>query len=254
MDKYAFTRALIIFTLVTFFLGNNLRIFLWLYLICTPYLFIYRVIRFWTKRYLLFILEFCYYGNIIFITFLLWFNDNEIIYSLIFIFSTGNMACSVILFNNQTPFNSTDHLTSCWMHSLQMLANWAIRWKHNIYLGETLKNLKFNFYDYGNISFEFNDFFKGLLIYPLIFWVLWALIYIIFMGLIFKSYVNDSRFNHGLIDFKNIVKNVTILGDINSNTIMKYIFLHFGYLCITTILALISFYNFYFHTVYVILI
>ncbi len=254
MDKYAFARAITIFCFCGFFLGNNLQIFLWLFIISTIYLLAYRLIRFWTKRYLLYLMEFCYFGSCILLAHLLFCENRIDIFSITFICNTGIMTTAVIVFNNQTPFNSTDHLTSSWIHTLPLITNWAIRWRHIIYGKETLEKLKFNLVTIGDIKFEYNDLFYGLIYYPIIFWCLWALIYTICMGCLFKNYVDDNRYFSGLVDFKSFPINKKIFGDTNSFPISKYLFQHFFLMVLMFPLTIWCFYNYYVNTLYLVFI
>jgi len=254
MDKYAFVRAMIIFCFLAFFLGNNLRIYLWIFIFSTFYLIAYRLIRFWTKRLLLYMFEFCYFGNGILIAFLLYYNNSMEIFSITFICNTGLMTSAVIAFNNQTPFNNTDHLTSSWIHTLPLITNWAIRWRHYIYSKDSLKNLNFNFINFQNVKFKYNDTFYGLIYYPIIFWCFWAIFYLIFMGLFLRSFSSNPKYSSGITDFKKYTKNMKIFGDTNNLTIFKYLLQHFFFLVVMFPLSILCFYNYYVNTFCVIFI
>jgi len=254
MDKYAFARAMLIFCFCSFFLGNNLSIFIWIFIISTCYLLIYRVIRFWTKRYLLYMMEFCYFGNAILLAYLIFLNKNKEIFSITFICNTGIMTIAVIVFNNQTQFNSTDHLTSTWIHTLPLVTNWAIRWRHIIYSKEFLKKLNFEFLDLDDVDFKFNKTFLALIIYPLLFWTCWAIIYSFFMGVVFSKWNSNPKYFSGLTDFKDFTKNSKFFGDVNNYTILKYLFQHFSFLILMFPVSIFCFYNFYFNTIYIIFI
>ena len=255
MDQYAFARSITIFCFLGFFLGNNLEIFLWLFIYLTFYLIAYRVIRFWTKRYLLYLLEFCYLGNAVLLAFLLKYNQSQEVFSITFICNTGIMTMAVIVFNNQTQFNSTDHLTSSWIHTLPLITNWAIRWRHIIYSEEVLKKLSFEFNDYSKIKFDLkHEIFIGLFKYPVLFWCFWAVTYLVAMGVFFRGLNENPKFCSGLTDFKDFAKNTKIFGDSNKFTILKYLLQHFAFFVLMFPLSIWSFYNFYVNTLFIIFI
>lgn len=258
MDKYAYARAITLFCLSGFFLGNNLNIFLWIFIISTTYLMIYRLLRFWTKRYLLYMMEFCYFGNLLLLAYLLFFNQNEVLFTIGFACNTGIMTIAVVVFNNTAQFNSTDHLTSSWIHTMPLVVNWAIRWRHYIYTEETLNNLKFDFNDFKNIEFEFNDLFWKLIYYPFIFWFSWAAIYFVGMGFILKRFTRKPKYFSGLNDFKEYMKNKRKNSSDEEvgffTNLVLYLLQHFSFLIIMFPVSLLCFYSFYFNTIYIIFI
>lgn len=257
MDKYAYARAITLFCLCGFFLGNNLHVFLWIFIASTIYLLIYRLLRFWTKRYLLYMMEFCYYGNMLLLAFLLFYNKSEEIFTIAFICNTGIMTSAVVVFNNTTQFNSTDHLTSSWVHTLPLIVNWAIRWRHFIYTSDMLRKLNFNFMDFTKIEFNFDQLFWKLVYYPVLFWLLWALYYFIFMGFVLKRFTRNPKYFSGLNDFKEYMKGRNKNYNVNESffaTLIKYLLQHFSFLVIMFPVSLLCFYSFYFNTVYIIFI
>jgi len=167
------------------------------------------------------------------------------------------MTLAVIIFNNQTQFNSTDHLTSSWIHTLPLITNWAIRWREFIYREESLKTLSFQFNDFKTIKFSFDfkdEVFSGLFTYPLIFWSFWALTYLVVMGLFLRRFNRETKYCSGLTDFKDFTKNIRFLGDTNNFTILKYLFQHFTFFVAMFPISILCFYNFYVNSAYVVFI
>jgi len=167
------------------------------------------------------------------------------------------MTLAVIVFNNQTQFNSTDHLTSSWIHTLPLITNWAIRWREAIYSQENLKKLNFKFNDFAKIRFCFDfkdEVLAGLVTYPLIFWCFWAVTYLVCMSLFFRSYNANTKYCSGLTDFKDIMKNIRIFGDTNKFTVLKYLFQHFAFFVVIYPFSIWCFYDFYVNTAYIVFI
>lgn len=260
MDKYAYFRSLLLLCFFGFFLGNNLGIFLWLYIIVTIYLIIYRIARFWVKRRLMYLIEFCYFGNTLLICYILFFGNSQEAFYTVFYASTGVMALAVIIFNNQAHFNSTDHLTSSYVHTFPILTVWAIRWRHKLYAVDTsikyFSLLQFN--ESGVISGSVNSEpinIYILHIYPLLFWLIWATIYFILNSTVFSYYMVNPKYGTGVQDFLEFSSKLKfIFGDLKKNTLIKYLLQHFSLFVITLPICWLC-YNYYIiNSIYVVLI
>lgn len=251
MDKYAFARAFFLFSLLGFYLGNNLMIFLWLYSIIYIYLFIYRIVRFWANDWLPYVFEFCYFGNFSLIAFIFFLGDSESYFKIPYVCSTGVMSLAIIVFNNQANFNSSDHITSTYLHALPMIACWAIRWKHYIYYSNFNKGYGLEIMSVSPLlSFKFDAYFWEIVYLPYILWIGWVLIYILLVYTCMRNQFTNIKYGSGLKDFTkmNFVK--PIFGDLMKNSLPKYIALHFINFIVTSLFSFLSYYNFYFNTVY----
>jgi len=257
MDKFAFARSMFLFALMAFFLGNNLNVYLWSFIIITFYMLILRCVRWWTKRWLMYMFEFCYFGITCIIVYLIFYQHEKAFWCTTYVYSTGHMAVAIILFNNQARFSSTDHISSAWLHSMPILTVWAIRWKEVIYSKSLLlKGLHFNLLNADEMLLSSNEErVRLLLLYPLFFWVAWVVLYVIFFYFACNSLIQDDRYKSGLDDFKAMAeKNSCIkclVGDANENTKIKYLFQHLVTNIVSMPLAWFSYHNFYFNTAYI---
>jgi len=132
MDKFASARSTIVFTVMAYFLGHNIDNFLWFFIIFTVYVLILRVVRWWIIGWLFYLFEFCYFGLIGSVVYVFFCPNNKEFWCCIYAISTGVMSISIILFSNQAAFNSTDHISSIWLHAMPLISSWAIRWRHYI--------------------------------------------------------------------------------------------------------------------------
>jgi hypothetical protein len=254
MDRFAFARSLTVFALMAFFLGNNLGIYLWFYVVTSIYLLVYRGIRFWVKRWLMYIMEFCYFGNSILICFVLFTGQNKNIFYIAYICSTGVMAMAAVIFNNQARFNNTDHLTSAFIHTLPLITSWALRWRHKIYHITSLSNYGFNILEVGDIKFSECTEFNMLIVLPIIFWACWALLYFIFTSTFLNKYAVDEKYASGINDFVHAKLLSSVLGDHSKYRHIKYLFEHLLFFIISLPIAVISYYSFTFNTIFLMLI
>jgi hypothetical protein len=255
MDQYAFARSFILFTLLAFTIGNNLGLYLWLYVIVKVYILVYRLVRFWVKRQILYLFEFCYFGNFILIAFILFFNQSENVFKITYICNTGVMTFAVITLNNQAQFSSTDHLTSSYIHIMPLITCWAIRWRNEIYSNLNLAKWGFKFYELSNPKLALDDNLTSLITLPIIFWACWAVFYFINSNILFGKYFDNPKFENAINDFiKASPKFYKLLcGDVNKGKNWKYLIQHFFFLIIPMPFAIACYYNFYINTIYVLL-
>jgi len=254
MDRYAFARALILMTSLTFFLGNNLPIFLWGYVIVSIYLVVYRSLRFWVKRWLMYIIEFCYFGNYVLMAFILLFGNWRSVFSIAYVCNTGVMSLAVIAFNNQAQFNSTDHLTSSFIHTLPLITCWALRWKHKLHHMTTLSGFGLSIMDFSELTYQNDTQFKYLVILPVLFWASWAAFYYATTTTVFNKYVMDEKYGSGIGDFVQAGALKFLWGDHKKLRHLKYIMQHGIFFVVAMPLTWVFFYNFTLNTLYVIFI
>ena len=179
MDKWAYARGMFFFSLMAFFLGHNLNIFLWLFITITTYVLLYRVVRWWVDYCLMYCFEFCYFGISTLVIFILFFPNNKELWLTTYIYASGVMGNSVIIFQNEAQFTNTDLITSAWLHTFPIITSWAIRWRHLLYPDYILNKLSFDFLDMQDLSLiiDPNDKLRILFINPIIFWAIWAMCY-----------------------------------------------------------------------------
>ena len=252
MDKYAYARGLILFFLLGFLLGNNLGLFLWLHIAITVYLMIYRVLRFWVKKSLMYFIEFCYFGNTLLVLYITVYGENLRLFYTVYISSTGVMALAVIIFKLQAQFNSTDHLTSTYMHIFPMISVWAIRWRDKIYSVDTWSNY-FSFFIFNESEIK-KDFYLNL-IFPLLFWLAWGVFYLLVSSTILSKYIKSQHYENAIKDFIELEDSLKFcLGDIRKNTLIKYILTHFFCFVLPVPIVLLSYKYFWCNTAYIFLI
>lgn len=252
MDKYAYARGVLGFTIMSFYLGYSLRVYLNIYILITLYLIVYRIPRFWVKRMLLFFFEFCYWGNLLVLFFIYFCPGSKVIFKMAYVCGTGVITLAALILNNQAQFNNTDHLTSSYIHTSPLITMWAIRWRKSIYWQPILDTLGYEFYEVGaDIKFGFDSEFYQLIILPLCFWTIWAILYYVLFLRLCSGLIDNPKYPNGVSDFKKMAKKMKIFGDPEKNTNLKYMVQHLSGFVIAMPLAWVSYYNFFFNTLYV---
>ncbi|PRP83208.1 transmembrane protein [Planoprotostelium fungivorum] len=145
-DKLSFTLGVADTILTAFILGNRPNIFLWKYSIQLPLLLLLRFYYYRKAKHHYFLLDFCYFANLILLFYLL--NPSYCtIYKVSFSFATGPLLWAIGIWRNSMVFHSLDktyndrselvhmslnlirhQVTSLFIHLSPPLVMWTLRW------------------------------------------------------------------------------------------------------------------------------
>ncbi|XP_067656882.1 uncharacterized protein [Haliotis asinina] len=98
------------------------------YSITAPIVLLIRCIMYMLCKWQYFLLDFCYYGNIMCYVFIWAFPQQPQYFAVLFALSNGPIMWSIILFRNSLVFHSFDKTVSIYIHILPGLLSFAIRW------------------------------------------------------------------------------------------------------------------------------
>ena len=132
-DSFTNARTTLFFVIIFYFLGKGLNIFVLTILCIYTYLLTFRLIRFWVKNSLMYMLDFVYFGNLYLIIFLLFYKNNENAFLAIFSISIGVIGLTNISHKNKIELGNSEFLMNTFLDCIPSLAASAIRWKHLIY-------------------------------------------------------------------------------------------------------------------------
>ena len=248
-DSFTNARTTLFFVIIFYVLGKGLNIFVYTILCIYAYLLTFRLIRFWVKNSLMYMLDFVYFGNLSLIIFLIFYKDNENAFLAIFSISTGVIGLTNIAHKNKIELGNSEFLMNTFLDCIPTLATSAIRWKHLIY-----KKDFDNFISLGYIPFKNDIILWKLILIPFALWFIWALIYLILNGKIFRGFAYSHLYESSIFTFYHNDSFPKILGDHKKYTIIKYLFLQFILLIISIPIVINCFYNPYFNIFYVIVI
>lgn len=250
MDSYTNARTTLFFVIIFYLLGCDLNFFIYIILLIYLYLLSYRLIRFWVKNSLMYMLDFVYFGNICLIIFLLFFKKNENFFLIIFSISTGVIGLTNITQKNKIELGDSDFAMNTFLDCIPALATSAIRWKNKIYY----KNFD-NFLHIDNnleIKENFNLIWK-IIWMPIVTWILWGGGYWILNGKILRGFAFSHLFESSIYNFYHSNYLEKILGDHKKFTIMKYLLTQFTLLVVSIPVVIGCFFNPYINLVYIIL-
>ena len=244
-DSFTNARTTLFFVIIFYFLGRGLNILVFTLLCAYAYLLTFRLIRFWVKNSLMYMLDFVYFGNLSLIIFLLFFKTNENAFLAIFSISTGVIGLTNIAHKNKIELGNSEFLMNTFLDCIPALATSAIRWKHLIYY------VPFdNFISLGNIRFKNDLMLWKIILIPFGLWFIWAFIYLILNGKILRGFAYSHLFESSIFTFYHSNSFQRILGDHKKYTIIKYLFLQFILLLVSIPIVINCFYNPYFNIFY----
>ena len=247
-DNFTNARTTCFFVIIFYFLGKGLNILVLTLLFIYAYLLTFRLIRFWVKNSLMYMLDFVYFGNLSLIIFLLFFKKNLNAFLAIFSISTGVIGLTNIAHKNKIDLGNTEFLMNTFLDCIPALATSAIRWKHLIY------HIPFdNFISLGHVPFKNDLILWKIILIPFCLWLIWAFLFLILNGKILRGFAYSHLFESSIFSFYHSNSFYKILGDHKKYTIIKYLFLQFILLLISIPIVINCFYNPYFNIFYLFL-
>ena len=244
-DSFTNARTTLFFVIIFYFLGKGLNIFVFTILCIYAYLLTFRLIRFWVKNSLMYMLDFVYFGNLSLIIFLIFFKENQNAFLGLFSISTGVIGLTNIAHKNKIELGNSEFLMNTFLDCIPTLATSAIRWKHLIYY------IPFdNFISLGNVPLKNDIILWKIILIPFALWLIWALIYLILNGKILRGSAYTHLFESSIFSFYHSDSFPKVLGDHKKYTILKYLFLQSILLLISIPIVINCFYNPYFNLFY----
>ena len=246
-DSFTNARTTLFFVIIFYALGRGLNMFVYAILILYAYLLTFRLMRFWVKKSLMYMLDFVYFGNLSLIAFLIFFKNNENAFLAIFSISTGIIGLTNIVHKNKIELGNSDFLMNTFLDCIPILASSAIRWKHIIYA------IPFNNYiSLGYVRLKNDIILWKIILIPIALWLVWALIYLILNGKVLRGFAYSNLYESSIFTFYHNDIFQKILGDHKKYTIIKYLCLQFALLIISIPIVINCFYNPYFNLFYII--
>eukprot|EP00455_Lapot_gusevi_P046135 TRINITY_DN6024_c0_g2_i2.p1 TRINITY_DN6024_c0_g2~~TRINITY_DN6024_c0_g2_i2.p1 ORF type:complete len:319 (+),score=75.41 TRINITY_DN6024_c0_g2_i2:85-1041(+) len=128
VDKITFALGVINTGLTMFFIGGHQFIMPWFYTFKFPILVGGRLFMYQKESWGYFLLDFCYFGNLLLLVYL-WIVPNEPrLFMVCFAIAHGPLLWAIIAFQNSLVFHSVDKITSVFIHLTPPLVCFCIRW------------------------------------------------------------------------------------------------------------------------------
>jgi len=127
-DKISFTLGILNISFTVFILGAFPQHFYWVYTIKFPILIGLRYYFYHQAKWHYFLLDFCYFANILFLLYLHVWPNSCFLFKTSFAFTSGSLSWAIALWKNSMVFHSLDKITSLFIHLTPSLVVWTIKW------------------------------------------------------------------------------------------------------------------------------
>jgi hypothetical protein len=131
-----------------------------------------------------FLLDWCYFSNYTIIYYMLFEPKNVYLFRTAFLYALGCLGMAIVTFRNSLVFHKIDYITSLSLHACPMLNMSNIRY-HLMVIEQDLPEQERNFVHLDEV-YKIDNYFEDLILYPLKFYICWALIYY-FINFILKE-------------------------------------------------------------------
>eukprot|EP00298_Acanthocystis_sp_HF-20_P000058 c10068_g1_i1.p1 GENE.c10068_g1_i1~~c10068_g1_i1.p1 ORF type:complete len:341 (+),score=70.28 c10068_g1_i1:156-1025(+) len=166
--------------LMSYLFGSYPKAFVILYSIKLFPLFFIRGAAYFQNRDHFFLLDFCYFGNLL-VFILLWIipkEHQEAISMICFVVVNGPIVWAIITFHNSLVFHSVDKITSLYIHLTPALVMYCVRWRLNDEYSVC------DPYQEGSICSSLNAFFFNGVLFGFIFYASHSLLYYVIVQLL----------------------------------------------------------------------
>lgn len=164
IDKLSFTFGVINIAVCEYFVTNQPDYFWAFYTVVMCLMLLARAFRFHAIKYHYFMLDFCYFTQLLCLLNIYLFPWSQTFTKVVFIFANGPLSWAVPVWRNSLVFHDMDKLTTVYIHVLPNMLTYCTRWPQN-----------------GQEPLIFGDFLWALLGY-----LVWQLLYFI------KTEINDK--------------------------------------------------------------
>mmetsp|Transcript_30647 Transcript_30647/g.45363 ORF Transcript_30647/g.45363 Transcript_30647/m.45363 type:complete len:528 (-) Transcript_30647:267-1850(-) len=165
LDKYTFTLGVMGIITTEFIMLEYPELFRYYYVAVMFPMLVLRYILYSRSKWHYFLLDFCYWVNLLCFILIVGPNSlleqySECLWQLLFICANGPLLLAIVLWSNSLVFHSVDKVTSVYVHILPALLGWCERWRSERSSNEPMNSLKRH------------------VIFPILFYLIWQAIYL----------------------------------------------------------------------------
>lgn len=176
-DKLCFVIGTLIMVSFSYLMGAAPNRGLYLFSsVLIPFMILVRFIQYYKKKMHYFLSDFCYFGNMIIYSFLMFMPKNQILFKVAFLFANGPLAHATAAFSNALVYHNIDKLTSLGIHAVPLCLMVNFRWvtlPHEATLPENERH----FLTFDQSEQTWSDFFTDMFFWPITFYMCWAALY-----------------------------------------------------------------------------
>ena len=241
VDKLSFIFGVFILIIHTYLMGrypNDYIYYFYVYIITA--LVIFRLFIYKRKGWHYYLFDFCYFGNVIIMTFLLAYPKDDVLMKTAFNYSNGIFGIAVAAFRNSMVFHNIDNLTSISIHLIPLSCIWNLRW-HTIPYEATLPPEERHFASI-DPNESFTDTMYGLFVIPTALYMLWVFIYSLKMFVFSSKRIQERNYETAFIYYSK-KPSIKKIFDWTGPRIAPVIFMscHIGFYLGSCIIAVVSY-------------
>jgi hypothetical protein len=94
-------------------------------------LMVFRFASYHRMKWHYFMLDFCYYCQILLLFFIYWHSSNPIYFQFVFCLSNGPLAGAIVMWKNSLVFHDIDKMISLFIHIYPPIVTYCLRWWHS---------------------------------------------------------------------------------------------------------------------------
>jgi len=160
---------------------------LW-YVLWTLVLLTYRYVDYKSQKYHLFLLDFCYFVQVLLIVNICFFYNSQTLTNVVFAYANGPLAFAIITWRNSLVFHDIDKITSTFIHIFPPLVSFAMRW-HPV-CWTAVSEAPYECKDGPNV-YDFSFVWDGLVV-PSFFYLIWQVLYLLICEWWLGKYIADD--------------------------------------------------------------
>eukprot|EP01083_Nonionella_stella_P028872 79571_1 len=195
-EKYIFIWSVVNLCISCYAIGGNWfsGALAWYYSIKFPIMIITRYITYKQLSWQWFLLDFCYFSNMLLLVFL-WINPDPQLFCMVFAITNGPLLWAILVFHNEFVFHSLDKSTSLLIHITPAIITYILRWKETSFW-DIDQRWEHNICSVN--SFEDSDDgcanWRNMVLWPFLFAVGHQILYYVLVQCVFyKTIVNDKN-------------------------------------------------------------
>jgi hypothetical protein len=88
----------------------------------------YRFYSYKSQNYHYYMVDFCYFANVLILIFINYAPKNGALFKAFFMYANGPFGIAVPAFRNSLVFHRVDNMTSLFIHMIPLISSWTLRW------------------------------------------------------------------------------------------------------------------------------
>ncbi|CAH1783283.1 unnamed protein product [Owenia fusiformis] len=217
------------------------------YTASSPILIFIRIVTYWKNKWQFFLIDFCYFGNILTYVFL-WAQPSNIpLFGVVFAYANGPLLWAALFFRNSLVFHSNDKMTSVYIHTIPAFISYVVHW-----FPSSTSTYWYTDFVTEHLALDRTDLlFLYLVLLPFTGFILHSLLYAVLVHAIIrpsKEYTNSQRF----LSSKEGLFHKLLNGCGKKYEPLVYNLLNYTYCLLTLFLGVLWYLYFIAHTIFIV--